>query len=62
VLIHSATGRLAASATNGAGGVLSAAALTSAVTDANLYLPYLAVTACCAAIVFFATRPQRGIL
>ena len=54
VLVHSATG--------GAGGVLSAAALTSAVTDANLYLPYLAVAACCAVIVLFATRPQRGLL
>jgi hypothetical protein len=58
VLAHSAT----ASATNSAGGVLSAAALTSAVTDANLYLPYLAVAACCAVIVLFGTRPQRGLL
>jgi len=49
-------------ATDGAGGGLSAAALTSAVTDANLYLPYLAVAACCAVIVLFATRPQRGLL
>jgi len=53
VLIHSAT--------DGAGGGPSAA-LTSAVTDANLYLPYLAVAACCAVIVLFATRPQRGLL
>ena len=29
---------------------------------ANLYLPYLAVAACCAVIVLFATRPQRGLL
>jgi hypothetical protein len=50
------------SATDGAGGGLSAAALTSAITDANLYLPYLAVAACCAVIVLFATRPQRGLL
>jgi hypothetical protein len=34
--------------------------LTAAVTDPNLYLPYLAVAACCAAIVGYATRPQRG--
>ena len=53
VLVHSAT--------SGAGGGLSAAALASAVTDANLYLPYLAVTACCAVIVLFAIRPQRGL-
>ena len=58
VLVHSATN----GATGGAGGVLSATALTSAVTDANLYLPYLAVAACCAVIVLFATRPQRGLL
>jgi hypothetical protein len=59
VLAHSATDH---GATGGAGGGLSAAALTSAVTDANLYLPYLAVAACCAVIVLFATRPQRGLL
>ena len=53
---------LARSVTDGAGGGLSAAALTSAVTDANLYLPYLAVAACGAVIVLFATRPQRGLL
>jgi hypothetical protein len=58
VLAHSVT----ASATDRAGGGLSAAALTSAVTDANLYLPYAAVAACCAVIVLFATRPQRGPL
>ena len=59
VLAHSATDY---GATDGAGGVLSAAALTSAITDANLYLPYLAVATCCAAIVIFAIRPQRGLL
>jgi len=59
VLAHSATDY---GATDGAGGVLSAAALTSAITDANLYLPYLAVAVCCAVIVLFATRPQRGLL
>jgi hypothetical protein len=53
---------LARGATGGAGGGLSAAALASAITDANLYLPYLAVAACCAVIVLFATRPQRGLL
>jgi hypothetical protein len=58
VLVHSATDH---GATNSAGGVLSAAALTSAITDANLYLPYLAVAACCAVIATFATRPQRGL-
>jgi hypothetical protein len=34
---------------------------TTAVTDANLYLLYLAVAACGAAIVVYATRPQRGL-
>lgn len=36
------------------------ARLTAAVTDPNLYLPYLAVAACCAAVVYYVTRPQRG--
>jgi hypothetical protein len=58
VLAHSAT----AGAGSSAGGGLSVAALTSAITDANLYLPYVAVAACCAVIVLFATRPQRGLL
>jgi hypothetical protein len=35
--------------------------LTAAVTDPSLYLPYLAVAACCAVLVGYATRPQRGI-
>jgi hypothetical protein len=34
--------------------------LAAAVTDPNLYLPYLAVAAFCAAAVYYATRPQRG--
>jgi hypothetical protein len=51
---------LARSAT--AGGGLSPPALTSAVTDANLYLPYLAVAASCAVIVLLVARPQRGLL
>ena len=59
VLAHSLTDHGAAGS---AGGGLSAAALTSAITDANLYLPYLAVAACCAVIVLFATRSQRGLL
>jgi hypothetical protein len=53
---------LAHGAADGASGGLSATALTPAITDASLYLPYLAFAACCAAIVFFATRPQRGML
>ena len=35
--------------------------LTAAVTNADAYLPYLAVAACCAAVVVYATRPQRGL-
>ena len=35
--------------------------LAGALTDPNLYLPYVAVAACCAAIVWYVTRPQRGI-
>jgi len=64
VLAHSVTSPSATnhSATGGAGGGLSIAALTSAITDVNLYLPYLGVAACCAVIVLFATRPQRGLL
>ena len=34
--------------------------LAGAVTDPNLYVPYLAVAACCAAVVYYVTRPQRG--
>ena len=56
VIVHGANGAA------GQGSALSAAALTSAVTDVNLYLPYLAVAACCAAAAGFATRPQRGML
>ena len=33
----------------------------AAVTDANLYLPDLAVAACCAAVVIIATRTQKGL-
>ena len=35
--------------------------LTASVTNASGYLPYLVVAACCAAIVIYATRPQRGL-
>jgi len=34
---------------------------TSSVTNAHAYLPYLAVAACCAAIVSYALRPERGL-
>ncbi len=37
-----------------------AAPLSDAVTDPNLYLLYLAVAACSAAVVYYVTRPQRG--
>ena len=53
---------LAHGAADGAGGAAVRRGAASAVTDANLYLPYLAVAACCAVIVFFVTRPQRGLL
>jgi hypothetical protein len=53
---------LARGAADRVGRGLSASALTPAITDANLYLPYLAVAACCAVIVLFATRSQRGLL
>jgi hypothetical protein len=35
--------------------------LTTSVTNAHAYLPYLAVAACCAAIVIYAIRPERGL-
>ena len=35
--------------------------LTASVTNAGAYLPYLAVAACCAAIVIYATHPERGL-
>jgi hypothetical protein len=34
--------------------------LTASVTNAHAYLPYLAVAACCAAVVIYATHTQRG--
>jgi hypothetical protein len=34
---------------------------TASVTNAGAYLPYLAVAACCAAIVIYATHPERGL-
>jgi hypothetical protein len=35
--------------------------LTASVTNAHTYLPYLAVAACCAAVVTYAVRPERGL-
>ena len=35
--------------------------LTASVTNAHAYLPYLAVAACCAAMVMYAIRPERGL-
>lgn len=35
--------------------------ITVSVTNANAYLPYLAVAVCCAAIAVYALRPQRGL-
>jgi hypothetical protein len=34
--------------------------LTASVTNAHAYLPYLAVAACCATVVIYAVRPERG--
>jgi hypothetical protein len=34
--------------------------LTASVTNAGAYLPYLAVAACCAVAVIYATHPERG--
>jgi hypothetical protein len=34
--------------------------LTASVTNASAYLPYLAVAACCAVAVIFATHTERG--
>ena len=34
---------------------------TASVTNSHTYLPYLAVAACCAAVVSYAVRPERGI-
>jgi hypothetical protein len=42
-------------------GQTAAGQLTAAVTNTYSYLPYLGVAACCAAIVIYATRPQRGL-
>jgi hypothetical protein len=35
--------------------------LTTPVTNADAYLPYLAVAACCATAVIYAVRPERGL-
>jgi hypothetical protein len=41
-------------------GQAAAGRLTTAVTDTALVLPYLTFAACCAAIVWYATRTLRG--
>jgi hypothetical protein len=51
----------AADGGSAANGGLSAA-LSPVITNANLSLPYLAVAACCAAVVTVAIRPKRGLL
>jgi hypothetical protein len=35
--------------------------LAASATNADAYLPYLAVAACCAAAAMYATRPERGL-
>ena len=35
--------------------------LTASVTNAHAYLPYLAAAVCCAAVVIYAVRPERGL-
>ena len=35
--------------------------LTATITNAETYLPYLAAAACGAAVIAYATRPQRGL-
>ena len=43
------------------GGRAAGGQLSTAVTNANAYLPYLAVAGCCAVIVGYAIRPQRSL-
>jgi hypothetical protein len=33
----------------------------ASVTNTHAYLPYLAVAACCATVVIYAVRPERGL-
>jgi hypothetical protein len=49
-------------ATSGGSGSSSGSGtqLTGAITDPNLYLPYLVVAACCVVAVLYVSRPQRG--
>jgi acid phosphatase family membrane protein YuiD len=56
-------GRSAFASTASTPGQASSAvtSLSAAVTDPGLYLPYLAVAACCAVVVYYVTRPQRGV-
>jgi len=35
--------------------------LTASATNTHAYPPYLAVAACCAAVVIYAVRPERGL-
>lgn len=35
--------------------------LTASATNAHAYPPYLAVAACCAAVIIYAVRPERGL-
>jgi len=55
-----ATAGVAAWITTVLGDKAAGGQLTAVITDANLYLPYLAVAACGAAMVLYTTRPQRG--
>jgi hypothetical protein len=43
------------------GGQTASGQLTASVTNAHADLPYLAVAACCAAIVIYAIGPERGL-
>jgi hypothetical protein len=60
IILVLARGEAGAPGTPGAAGLSPSARLTAAITDPNLYLPYVIVAACCIAAVVYATRPQRG--
>jgi hypothetical protein len=61
VLASSVSSQPGAPSQPGQAGAAASHDLTAAITDVRLYLPYLAVAACCAAAVIYATRPRRGI-
>jgi hypothetical protein len=42
-------------------GQIASGQLTASVTNANAYLPHLTVAACCATVVSYAIRPERGL-